>query len=256
MSKLNYKKVGEGKPLIILHGLFGSLDNWLGISKQIADEGYAVYMIDQRNHGKSPHFPEHNYTLMAQDLKEFISYHNLQSPIILGHSMGGKTVMKYAVEYPESIEKLIVADIAPRYYKPHHSAIIEGLNAVNPKEVKSRNEADEAMAAYIPEPGIRQFLLKNLDRTSDGGFEWKMNLPVIAEQINNIGEQLTFDQPFEKPTLFMAGALSNYISEKDHEEIKTAFPKAKIVSIKKAGHWLHAENPNDFLAELKQFLNE
>lgn len=251
--KLFFRQMGEGQPLIILHGLFGSSDNWLTIGKALS-EIYRVYLIDQRNHGQSPHSEEFNYLAMADDLKQFIEANNISNPIILGHSMGGKTAMQYAVNNPESWDKLVVVDIAPKSYPVHHDSILEGLESLNLKELSSRNEADNSLSEYVPEFGIRQFLLKNLSRDVDG-FKWKINLPVISKNIEIIGEGLNGRLGKSKPVLFIRGENSNYIKETDFTLIDESFPGAQIQTIEKAGHWVHAEQPEHFLSSLKTFLS-
>lgn len=250
--KLNYKKSGSGPPLIILHGLFGSLDNWFSIAKELV-EHYTLYLVDQRNHGDSPHAEEWNYAVMVEDLLELFDAEELDKVLLMGHSLGGKTVMNFAVKYPERVEKLIVADIAPRYYPVHHQSILEGLNSLNLKEIKSRKEADDNLAKYIPELGVRQFLLKSLNRDSDG-FSWKINLPVITKKIENVGEALAEGSTFDGPTLFLAGANSNYIQQKDLPDLKTHFPNHELEFIANAGHWLHAEQPHAVVEEMRRFL--
>jgi len=250
--KLNYKKSGSGPPLVILHGLFGSLDNWFSIAKELV-ENYTLYLVDQRNHGDSPHSDEWNYAVMVEDLKELFDTEGLEKVFLMGHSMGGKTVMNFAIKYPERVEKLIVADIAPRYYPIHHQSILEGLSALNLKEIKSRKEADDQLAKYISELGIRQFLLKSLTRDSDG-FAWKINLPVIAKNIENIGEALPEGEKYEGLTLFLAGANSNYIQQKDIADMERFFPNYELEFIPNAGHWLHAEQPHAVVEEMRRFL--
>ena len=159
--QLNFKKLGTGKPLIILHGLFGSADNWFSISKELKDN-FTLYLVDQRNHGDSPQSEEWNYDVMVEDLRELMDAEGLKKAFLMGHSMGGKTVMNFALKYPERVEKLIVADIAPRFYAIHHTSILEGLNALDLHEIQSRKEADDELAKYIPEIGVRQFLRKSL----------------------------------------------------------------------------------------------
>lgn len=249
---LNFKKSGSGPPLVILHGLFGSLDNWFSIAKELV-EHYTLYLVDQRNHGDSPHSDEWNYSVMAEDLKELFDAEGLDKVFLMGHSMGGKTVMIFAVKYPERVEKLIVADIAPRYYPIHHQTILEGLNSLNLKEIKSRKEADDQLAKYISELGIRQFLLKSLTRDSDG-FAWKINLPVIIKNIENVGEALAKDSTFDGPTLFLAGANSNYIQQKDLPDLEAHFPNYQLEFVADAGHWLHAEQPHAVVEEMRKFL--
>ena len=178
--KLNFKKTGSGPPLVILHGLFGSLDNWFSIAKELV-EHYTLYLIDQRNHGDSPHAEVWNYAVMVEDLKELLDAEGLGKVFLMGHSMGGKTVMNFAMKYPDRVQKLIVADIAPRYYPIHHQAILEGLNSLDLKSIQSRKEADEQLALFIPELGVRQFLLKSLTRGSEG-FAWKINLKMWGKR--------------------------------------------------------------------------
>lgn len=251
--KLNYREMGEGAPLIILHGLFGSTDNWLSVGKELSQD-YKVYLIDQRNHGDSPHSPSFTYADMASDLNEFISEHEIKEPVIIGHSMGGKTVMKFALSYPDLLKKLIVVDIAPRHYPVHHDVILRGLQAIDVGALKTRREADATLAEYVPELGVRQFLLKNLGRNTEGGYEWKINLPVISEKIENVGEGLQEGDRFEKPTLFINGAASGYIKEADKPLIQQIFPKSEVKTIEGAGHWVHAEKPEEFTDIVRTFL--
>ena len=250
--QLNFKKTGSGPPLVILHGLFGSLDNWFSIAKELV-EHYTLYLVDQRNHGDSPHSNEWNYGVMVEDLRELLDAEGLDSVYLMGHSMGGKTVMNFAVTYPERVRKLIVGDIAPRYYPIHHQVILEGLNALDLSQLQSRKEADEQLAAFIPELGIRQFLLKSLGRDTNG-FAWKVNLSVITQHIEEVGKALDEGTVFEGPTLFLGGANSSYIQEKDLSDMKRHFPNCTWISIPNAGHWLHAEQPQAVVAEMLKFL--
>jgi esterase len=249
---LNFKKSGSGPPLVILHGLFGSLDNWFSIAKELVDH-YTLYLVDQRNHGDSPHAEEWNYAVMVEDLKELLDDEGLEKIFLMGHSMGGKTVMNFAVKYPERVEKLIVADIAPRYYPIHHESILEGLNSLDLKKIQSRKEADDQLAKYIPELGVRQFLLKSLTRDSDG-FSWKINLPVISKNIENVGDALAEGSVYNGPTLFIAGANSNYIQQKDLPDLAAHFPNYELEFVADAGHWLHAEQPHAVVEEMRKFL--
>jgi len=253
--KLNFKKTGHGEPLIILHGLFGSADNWFSIAKEL-EKDFTLYMIDQRNHGDSPKSEDWDYEVMAQDLKEFMDDQGIAPAFLMGHSMGGKTAMTFAMRYPEKVNKLIVADIAPRFYPLHHQHILEGLNAIPIETLKSRKEADDILSEYIKIPGIRQFLLKSIGRGENGGFEWKINLPVITEKIANVGDPLKSDTPFDKPTLFMGGENSDYIKPEDKKEIDSLFPNSHIIYIKNAGHWLHAEQPAAVVETVKAFLKK
>lgn len=251
--ELNYKKLGNGKPLIILHGLFGSLDNWFTISKELKDH-YTLYLVDQRNHGDSPHSEEWNYLVMIEDIYELLEKEKLEKIYLMGHSMGGKTAMNFALKYPEKVEKLIVADIAPRYYAIHHQSILEGLNTLDLNKIHSRKEADQELAKYIPEIGVRQFLLKSLGRDSEG-FMWKINLPVITANINEVGKALPDGKSFSGPTLFLGGSNSSYIQQSDLDDIDAFFPNNEVEFIAGAGHWLHAEQPEAVVAEIRKFLS-
>ncbi|MBK6267039.1 alpha/beta fold hydrolase [Marivirga sp. S37H4] len=251
--KLHYQELGEGKPLIILHGLFGSSDNWMTIGKKLA-ENHKVYLVDQRNHGDSPHSDTHNYEVMATDLKEFIQEHKIENPHIIGHSMGGKTAMQFAVTNPDLYDKLIVVDIAPKAYPVHHDTILEGLKSINLTELNSRNDADKALAEYVPEKGVRQFLLKNLTRDENKNFVWKINLSVIEKSIEAISKGLEKHLSTEKDTLFIGGSESHYIKNEDHIVIINFFPNAKVEMIEGAGHWIHAEKPEEFLEVVMNFL--
>lgn len=253
--ELHYRSMGEGQPIIILHGVFGTSDNWQTFAKQIADQ-YQVFLPDQRNHGLSPHSDEFDYHVMAEDLREFIENHQLENPVILGHSMGGKVAMFFATKYPDKFDKLIVVDIAPRAYPVHHQKILEALGAVKINEITSRKEAEDQMKPIIAEAGIRQFLLKNLKREDNDGFGWKLNLAVISQNIERIGEAVDDSQTVDKPVLFVGGEKSDYIREEDHPLIRKIFPKARITMVPGAGHWVHAEQPKLLLEEVTGFLKD
>ena len=250
---LNYKILGEGHPLVILHGLFGSLDNWITLGKRFA-EHYKVILVDQRNHGKSFHSQEFNYEVMSEDLEVLIDHLGLENPILLGHSMGGKTVMQYTAFHPDKVDKLIVADIGPKYYPTHHDKIIAGLKNVPLSEQNKREDVDTYLSSYIYEVGIRTFLMKNLKRAPTGGFEWKMDLKSISENIEEVGKPLDYYLPIEVPTLFIRGGNSNYILEDDMLEIESIFPNIRLETVENAGHWLHAEQPEDFYQKLMLFM--
>ena len=190
---------------------------------------------------------------MVEDLKELMDNEGLKKAYLMGHSMGGKTAMNFALRYPDKVEKLIVADIAPRYYAVHHQRILEGLNALDLNEIQSRKEADEELSKYVPEVGVRQFLLKSLGRDSDG-FQWKINLPVITEKINEVGKALPEGESFTGPTLFLAGANSSYIQQSDIDDIDAFFPNNVVEFIADAAHWLHAEQPDAVVEEIRKFL--
>ena len=254
MDKILHSKVfGEGKALVILHGLFGMLDNWQGLAKQFGPL-FETHIVDQRNHGKSFHAETHNYELMCIDLMNYLDARDLDKVFLLGHSMGGKTAMMFAAKFPERVEKLVVVDIAPKYYAPHHQEILAGLNAVEKAKVQSRKEADKLLSQYFSESGIRQFLLKNLCWRTKEDLAFKFNLDVLSKEIQNVGEAIFDNAVFTEPTLFIDGETSNYILEEDVELIEKHFPDAEIVQISNAGHWVHAENPQDFFDEVSRFL--
>jgi len=252
--QLNYKRVGEGDPLIILHGLFGSLDNWMSLAKKLG-EHFEVFIIDERNHGQSAHSDEFNYDVMADDLYEFLMEHHIVDPVILGHSMGGKTAMQFAMNYPNKLSKLIVADIAPKAYPVHHRQIIDGMLSLDFGLIKSRKSADEHLSKHISESAVRQFLLKNLYWIEKEKLAWRFNLIAINANIKTIGESLENVNSFDKPSLFVRGDLSNYILESDYPEIETIFTNTTIKTLKNTGHWVHAENPDAFLNLLFDFLS-
>jgi len=251
--ELNYKRLGEGQPLIVLHGLFGSLDNWMTLAKKWSND-FEVYLVDQRNHGQSPHSDQFSYPLMADDLKQLMDQLGLESAILLGHSMGGKTVMEFSMKYPEMVEKLIVVDIAPVSYNVHHYTIIDALKSVPLEDISSRKEAEEFLSRYIKDFGTRQFLLKNLYWQANDKLAWRFNLEVLADEILPISEYVIMKGTFQKQTLFIAGAKSDYILPEYGATIKSKFPKYELESISGAGHWVHAEKMDEFLQAVMNFL--
>ena len=251
--QLYHRTLGEGPPLLILHGVFGSSDNWLTVSKLFADH-FQVFLIDQRNHGRSPHTDAFSYSLLVEDLKDFAEQHGLNQFRLIGHSMGGKVAMKFASQYPEMLEKLVVVDIAPRHYNPHHEDVLAAFHSVDLQNMTSRQEADEAMAKHISEVDTRQFLLKNLYRDENGKFAWRINLPVLTREIGQIGEELDPQARIETPTFFIKGGNSHYISEMDEVQIQKQFSTSQLITIENAGHWVQAEQPALFAEVVNQFL--
>jgi pimeloyl-ACP methyl ester carboxylesterase len=250
--KLFYRELGQGQPMIILHGIFGSSDNWLTQGKMFSAK-YKVFLLDQRNHGQSPHSDEFDYPSMVTDLLEFISDHQLENPIIIGHSMGGKVAMNFAVAHPDKLGKLIIVDISPRPYNLEHYVILDGLKAVPIDSLTSRNQADEPLAQFVPEPDVRMFLLKNLQRKPTGGFSWKINLPAIDKNLSKIGHDLQYQGKFEKPTLFVRGGKSKYVRDQDLPRIKEVFPAAELETMD-TGHWVQAEKPQEFVGIVERWL--
>lgn len=253
--KLFSRIYGEGgRPLIILHGLFGMSDNWQTHAKHLAEIGFETHVLDQRNHGQSPDSTEFSYCLMAADLEEYIKDHKLHSPCIIGHSMGGKVAMLYATQHLSSIKKLIVVDIAPKAYPVHHRQILDGLLSLDFDKIKSRTQADEALAKHIDNEAVRMFLLKSLYWKEKGRLALRFNLDAINNNIEMVGEPLLDKAEFKGETLFIRGEQSNYIKEEDEVLIHHHFPLARIHSIARAGHWVHAEAPDEFSDVVSRFL--
>ncbi len=253
--KLAFREFGSGQPLIILHGLFGQSDNWNTLAKNFAEQGFCVYTIDQRNHGLSPHDDVWNYEVMADDLKEFIGEHHLQQPIIIGHSMGGKTALFFELKYPHQASKIIIVDIAPRAYEPHHMDVLRALNSVDFLVYKTRKEAEAKLNEYISDFGTKQFLLKNIywKDTENNVMDWRFNLKVIGETIDNIGIELP---QFKSAVscLVIRGEKSNYINENDIEDFRLRFSDCSFETILGAGHWVHAEKPKEFFDCVMKFI--
>ena len=250
---LNFKEFGQGDPVIILHGLFGTLDNWQTIAKKLA-ENYSVYIIDQRNHGRSPHVPGLSYPLMAEDLAEFMEQNWIYKAHIIGHSMGGKTALQFALNYGDMVDKLVIVDIGTQKNEAGHQQIFEALLGLDLNKIESRKDADFKLKTLVPDFGVRQFLLKNLTRTKEGQYQWKMNLEAINENYPNILEAVSGDEVFEGPSLFIKGGNSNYIDENEFSVIQKDFTNAKLISIPNTGHWVHAEAPKELLSEVESFL--
>jgi pimeloyl-ACP methyl ester carboxylesterase len=250
-----YSKIeGQGKPLLILHGFMGMSDNWKTLGSQYAQDGFQVHILDLRNHGRSFHSDIFNYEVMVQDVVDYCDENNLTNIDCIGHSMGGKVAMLLATQFPNLVDKLIVADIGPKFYPQHHQTILEGLNAVDFSLKPSRSEVEETISKYIPDIGTRQFLLKSLYWVEPGQLAFRFNLAVFNIQIEQIGTALYENALFENPTLFIRGGNSNYILDSDIDEIYNHFPKAVINTISNAGHWLHAEKPQVFFELTKNFL--
>ncbi len=253
--QLNYKQLGQGPHLIILHGLLGSLDNWITIAKELA-ENYSVWLVDQRNHGKSPHSNEHSFSLMAEDLNQFMEEHQISSAVIIGHSMGGKTAMQMAIDYPDKIKAIVVVDMGVKAYSSGHEEIFQALLNMDITKIDSRKDADDMLSQYIDDFNIRQFLLKNLMRHEEGGFRWKVNLEGLWKNYNHMLAATSSPYPVQIPALFIRGGQSGYIKDDDKPEIRDIFPQARFEEVPSSGHWVHAEAPRPFLDHLSEYLAE
>ncbi|MCL6268190.1 alpha/beta fold hydrolase [Flagellimonas myxillae] len=255
MELLHSKILGEGNPLVILHGFLGMSDNWKTLGNQYLANGLQVHLVDQRNHGKSFHSPDFDYEVMAQDVLNYLDYHQIEKTSIIGHSMGGKTAMQLATSNPERISKLIVADISPKFYPPHHQYILDALGHLDFSQINSRKEADEVLSKQLSEFGIRQFLLKNLYWVEPGQLGLRFNYSILKDRMDEIGENISSTAVYGGPTLFLRGDRSEYILPNDFPGIKRHFPNADIQTVENAGHWLHAENPKQFFEMSIAFLN-
>ncbi|MGO4772154.1 alpha/beta fold hydrolase [Flavobacterium sp. W22_SRS_FK3] len=252
-----YSKIeGNGKPFIIMHGFLGMSDNWKTLAGQYVEAGFQVHVLDLRNHGRSLHSDEWSYEVMVQDVFEYCQGNQLKKIDILGHSMGGKVAMLFATKHPEIVDKLIVADIGPKFYKQHHQDILAGLNAVDFSVKPSRNDVEEIVAQYVPDFGTRQFLLKSLYWAAPGQLAFRFNLEVFNNNLEAIGKALPEGLVFVKPTLFIRGGESGYVPDSDFDSIRVHFPNAAFETIPNAGHWLHAENPKLFFELTTSFLKE
>jgi pimeloyl-ACP methyl ester carboxylesterase len=250
--KLFFQQYGSGEPLLIIHGLLGSLDNWHTLSKTFG-ASFRVLAVDMRNHGRSPHSDSLTYETMAEDVLELMDTQHIRSSHILGHSMGGKVAMTLALAYPTRISRLIVVDIAPRSYRRFHDELLDALMSVDLSLFQSRHQIDEELARKIPDRAIRQFLLKNLARGESGSFRWKANLATISRNDEELSTEIDAPDAFPNPTLFVKGKRSDYIIESDSPSILRLFPNARIESID-AGHWVHAESPDRFADVVLNFL--
>lgn len=251
--QLHFEKSGRGEPLVMMHGMFGSLDN-LGAIARILEDHFTLYRLDLRNHGDSPHADSMSFEEMAEDVREFMDSQSLDAAFVFGHSLGGKVGMELACRHPERVKKLVVADIAPVTYPSHHNAILDGLANVHPAQVNSRKEADEQLSEYINEVLVRQFILKSLERTDEGSYRWKLNVPGLLNNYEDL-RLAVCDNGYQGPTLFLRGENSNYIAERNKAEIAKKFPKSKIVTVENASHWLHAEQPQVVADAVEQFLS-
>jgi pimeloyl-ACP methyl ester carboxylesterase len=251
--QLYFRSQGDGFPLIVAHGFLGSSDNWRAASARLAAH-YRVYSLDLRNHGASRHSYKMNYRLMAGDVLQFLEEHGIGSCYVLGHSMGGKVAMQFAAEFPARVEKLVVVDIAPRGYAPFHRSILSAMRGLPLGTLASFKDADRALSDAVPDPRIRQFLLKNLARDAGGAMRWKVDLEAMDRNYDSLAGPIFCEQPFDKPACFIRGGRSHYIQDHDLPSIRECFPSAEIHTVEGAGHWIHVEAPEAFLSLVTAFL--
>jgi esterase len=250
--RLNFQLQGDGHPLIILHGFLGSSDNWRTMSKRLADH-YKIYCVDLRNHGHSPHSNVMNYQVMAEDLREFIEEHSLETVFVLGHSMGGKVAFQFAGEYPDKLDKLIAVDIAPKAYPPTQRSLLAALRGLDLPALKIFADVDTALSLSIPDAAMRQFIMKNLARNDDG-FHWRIDLDALTHNYDELIKAVLVPRPFDKPACFIRGGGSNFLEDSDLTTIKAYFPQAQFKTIAAAGHWVHVDAPEEFHKIVVEFL--
>jgi esterase len=251
---LHFEAVGEGRPLIILHGLLGSADNWRSMSRRLGAH-YKVFAVDLRNHGRSPHSDIFDYDVMVADLREFVEQQALPRIMLLGHSIGGKVAMQFAIDYFERVDRLVIVDIAPKPYEPSQRYILEALRSLDLTRYKSFAEVDAALAAKVSGESLRQFLLKNLARDENGRLRWKVHLAAIDRNYDKLARGLAPERTFDKPTLFIRGGRSNYIEDDDAPLIRQIFPQVEIATLAEAGHWVHVDLPKEFFQTVLNFLS-
>ena len=252
---LHSKILGDSdNHVLILHGFLGSGDNWISIARKLNIEGFTVHLIDQRNHGRSFHSDNFDYEFMSYDLFEYINHYKIKKPILIGHSMGGKTVMKFSLKFPKLVYKLFVLDISPKEYPVHHQQIINSLIDIDFSRLDSRKKIDDELKKSIQQQGLRNFLMKSVYRNDNKTLDFRFNLKCLSENIANICEEVNSDNKFTARVYFFKGSRSEYVLDTDKHLINKLFPKSKFITIQNAGHWLHADNPNDFLSELMSLI--
>ncbi len=252
---LHFRSFGEGYPLIILHGLFGSLDNWYTIGKKLSDR-YHVYLVDQRNHGRSPHYDSHTYDDLANDLYIFMHEQHIDCAHIMGHSMGGTAAIQFSAQRSDMVNTLIVVDMAPRDYQPRHDGIFQAFKAVDPSAFSRRKDIDEALQSYLPDNAVRQYILKNIIRDTENSFHWKFNLEAIRTNYRAIISGPQIEKAIPKPTLFVKGERSSYITDQDIKKMEKMFPNMQLETIPGATHWVHADAPDLLIGAVRKFLDE
>ncbi len=249
--ELFFKELGKGQPLIVLHGLFGFSDNWLTHAKKFSDY-FRVVLVDLRNHGHSPWSDEFSYALMVDDLSQLIQKLNLSEIIMLGHSMGGKVAMHFAQKHPDLLDKLIIVDMGVKKYPPHHQHILKAVESIDLRSLSARSEAEKILSSFIQSTGVVQFLLKNLYYQEKAKLAWRVNFEVLKNAMSEILSELPYEESLVR-TLFIRGALSEYILDSDIAQIEAYFPDSQFVTIQNAGHWVHAEAPTEFTESVLSF---
>jgi len=253
--RLFFREFGEGPPAIILHGLFGQSDNWVTIGRRIADQ-FHVFIPDQRNHGQSPHTPVHSFPAMADDLAEFIEEHEIENPVLIGHSMGGKVAMTYALENPGKVKKLVIIDISPRKYPERviHTQVLGQMIGIDLEKISTRGEVEKLLDLRISDSRVRMFILKNLYYKVHGKLAWRLNLDAINQSMDLLFDGIRSENQYTQPTLFVRGGKSDYVLDSDIPLIKSMFPDSMIKTISGATHWVHAEAPEELCFLLSEFL--
>ncbi len=251
--RLHYRTLGQGGPLIVLHGLLGSLDNWQPLARRFGAH-FKVWAVDLRNHGQSPHSDDTSFDAMAADLDEFMRQHELPRAHLLGHSMGGKVAMQFALRHPNQVDRLVLVDISPRAYPPRHARTLAALLALDLHAFQRRKQLDAKLAESVEDAEVRQFLLKNVGRDTHGGFRWKANVRGLWQSYERLTGAVTSETPCDRPALFVSGEKSDYVSAADHDLIRRLFPRAELRTIADAGHWVHADQPDAVFAVVLQFL--
>lgn len=252
--RLNFTRQGEGPPLVLLHGLFGSSNNWAPLADSLSPN-FDVITPDLRNHGRSPHHHEAGIAAMSSDILEELDALKLESVRLLGHSLGGRVAMRLALDHPTRVERLLVADMAPREYPPLFPEVFAALKALELPTLKSRAEADERLQASLPDPALRAFLLSNLARAEDGSFRWKMNLEALDAARADLRAEIKAPAPYAGPALFLRGGNSDYVRDEDFGGIKKLFPAATLQTLDGAGHWLHVDRPSNFADQVGSFFS-
>ncbi|PCJ80330.1 MAG: alpha/beta hydrolase [Bacteroidetes bacterium] len=253
---LNSRILGESSSpdLVILHGLLGSSDNWQTLAKRYAEK-FRVHLIDARNHGRSPHIAEHSYKAMSEDLLNYLDTNNIEQAALLGHSMGGKTVMTFTELHPDRVTKLIIADIAARAYESHHGPIFEALKSTKPELAQSREEVSQILESYLgKDPVLIPFLMKSLRREKSGGYSWRFNVDALYSNLSNVTEKIELSLN-TLPTLLIYGGASTYVNRSDIDAFEKLYLRLEIACLEESGHWLHAQEPNEFYEITDEFLD-